>query len=78
MDLVTSPLSRSWSNPLQCLIARAVASLSRCNVTLLYRAELRKTLMKPRMSRTPGFPIVVTSYEVRFVVYFISVNSHHF
>ncbi|CAM9845507.1 unnamed protein product, partial [Hapterophycus canaliculatus] len=28
-----------------------------------HRAELRRTVMKPRLARSPSFPIVVTSYE---------------
>ncbi|CAM9814495.1 unnamed protein product, partial [Scytosiphon promiscuus] len=32
-----------------------------------HRAELRRTVMKPRLARSPTFPIVVTSYEVSII-----------
>lgn len=62
--LVTAPLATlpNWVNEFRKWLP--------CVDVLLYhgnrerRQELRKTAMKPRMSRTASFPIVVTSYEV--------------
>lgn len=33
---------------------------------LFFRSELRRTVMKPRLARSAGFPVVVTSYEVSY------------
>lgn len=67
--LVTAPLATlpNWVNEFKKWLPSVDVLLY--HGSKQHRQELRKTAMKPRMSRTPLFPVVVTSYEVGSCVF---------